>query len=462
MKLKKFLAAVMSAVMILAMSSCGNGGDGQVSKNAETTTNGKKIVSVYALYMDDDFKKDVSDFNRKSGEYQVEVTEYAIKYPDDPITRINNDIIAGKIPDVILLHHAMPIDSYISKGFLADLYGYIDNDESVSRTDYLDGVLKAYETNGRLYELVPSFCIDTLVGKASIIGSTSGWTVDEFIKLADENPDKYILGDEYSVTIDRTAFFSAVTSRCYENFIDRENGKCSFDSDGFIQLMEFTNRFPQEVDHEQAYANGNNYWNEYYKAYRDGQILLGMYSLGNFEGMRILEKVKFVSPVTFKGYPGAAGNGAVFNAYTELAIAEKASDPDGAWEFLKYFLTDEYQEQYAKNDSDRFPVKVSAVEKAAEASKEMPYYENDDGRKVYEQKTYWNGNTEVNIGINTDEENKNIINFINSVENISRRDSGINAIISEEAATYFSGQKSAKEAAEIIQNRVQNYLDENR
>ena len=122
----------MSAVMILAMSSCGNGGDGQVSKNAETTTNGKKIVSVYALYMDDDFKKDVSDFNRKSGEYQVEVTEYAIEYPDDPITRLNNDIIAGKIPDVILLHHAMPIDSYISKGFLADLYGYIDNDESVS------------------------------------------------------------------------------------------------------------------------------------------------------------------------------------------------------------------------------------------------------------------------------------------------------------------------------------------
>lgn len=92
----------------------------------------------------------------------------------------------------------------------------------------------------------------------------------------------------------------------------------------------------------------------------------------------------------------------------------------------------------------------------------MPYYENDDGRKVYEQKTYWNGSTEVNIGINTDEENKNIINFINSVENISRRDSGINAIISEEAATYFSGQKSAKEVAEIIQNRVQNYLDENR
>ncbi|MDE5742436.1 MAG: extracellular solute-binding protein [Oscillospiraceae bacterium] len=462
MRFKKILAAVMSAVMVLAMSSCGKGGEGQVPQNVKTTDDGKKIVTVYALYMDDDLKNDVSDFNRKSSEYQAEVKEYGKDYPDDPITRLNNDIIAGKIPDVILLHPAMPIDSYISKGFLADLYGLMDKDEAFSRTDYLDGVLKAYETNGKLYELVPSFSINTLVGKASITGSTSGWTVDEFIKLADENPDKYIVGDRYCVTIDRSNFFSAVTRQCYENFIDRESGKCNFDSEDFIRLMEFTDRFPQEVDREQMEANSNNYWTDYYKACRDGDMLLCMCSIGNFEDMRILEKVNYVSPVTFKGYPGAKGNGAVFNAYKELAAAENASNPEGAWEFLKYFLTDEYQEQYAKNDSDRFPLKLSAVEKAAEAAKEMPYYEDDNGRKVYEQKTYWNGSAEVNIGINTDEENKNIINFINSVENISRYDSGINAIISEEAATYFSGQKSSKEAAEIIQNRVQNYIDESR
>ncbi|MDE6710654.1 MAG: extracellular solute-binding protein, partial [Oscillospiraceae bacterium] len=435
---------------------------GQASNNIKTTEDGKKIVSVYALYMDDDFKKDVSDFNRKNTEYQLEVTEYAVEYPDDPITHLNNDIIAGKIPDVILLHRAMPIDSYISKGFLADLYEFIDNDNTVSRTDYLDGVMKAYETNGKLYELVPSFSINTLVGKASLTGSNSGWTVEEFIQLADENPDKYILGDEYALEITQADFFYAVTSQCYENFIDRETGKCSFDSDNFIRLMEFTNRFPKEIDRERIYANGNNYWDDYYKACRDGDMLLSMYSLGNFDGMRILEQVKFVSPVTFKGYPGAAGNGAVFNAHTELAVAKNASNPDGAWEFLKYFLTDEYQDKFAKSDSDRFSIKVSAVEKAAEASMEMPYYEDDDGQKVYEQKTHWNGVTSVNIGINTDEDIRKIINFINSVENISRYDSQINSIINDEAATYFSGQKSAKEAAEIIQNRVQNYIDENR
>ena len=40
-------------------------------------------------------------------------------------------------------------------------------------------------------------------------------------------------------------------------------------------------------------------------------------------------------------------------------------------------------------------------------------------------------------------------------------DAYIYNIITEESYAYFSGQKSAEEVAEIIQNRVQNYIDEN-
>lgn len=35
-------------------------------------------------------------------------------------------------------------------------------------------------------------------------------------------------------------------------------------------------------------------------------------------------------------------------------------------------------------------------------------------------------------------------------------------IISDETGAYFSGQKSAKEVADIVQNRVSNYVNENR
>ncbi len=54
------------------------------------------------------------------------------------------------------------------------------------------------------------------------------------------------------------------------------------------------------------------------------------------------------------------------------------------------------------------------------------------------------------------------MDLINSTENISRYDEQINKIINEEASAFFEGQKSSKEVAEIIQNRVSNYLAENR
>ncbi|MDE6600376.1 MAG: extracellular solute-binding protein [Oscillospiraceae bacterium] len=465
MKFRKIFAFLTAAVLCLSVSSCGKNEDGQVSDVA-VTEDGKKIVTMYSLYNDSEFEKAVVDFNKASSEYWVEVTDYATEYPDDPLTRLNNDLIAGKLPDLLMLSPNMPVDSYISKGLLADLYEFMDKDEVIDRSDYLESVMKAYETNGNLYELIPGFSITTLVGKTSLVGSTPGWTVDEFIRLADADTDKYIIGDEYNLSITQAEFFSAVTNVCYENFINRETGECSFDSDEFIKLMEFSSRFPKEVDREQIYANSSNYWDDYYKACRDGDVLLIIYHLRSFGNIRELEKLIFANSVTFKGYPGAAGNGAMFDMRTEIAVTSKASNPDGAWDFVKYLLSDEYQQQFTAEDSEEasglFPVKKSVFEGLVEKAKERPYYENDDGIKVYYEKTWWNGSYTVNIGVNTNEDNKKVTDFINSVENISRYDMQINNIIRDEAAAYFDGRKSAKEAAQVIQSRVQNYLDESR
>ena len=68
---------------------------------------------------------------------------------------------------------------------------------------------------------------------------------------------------------------------------------------------------------------------------------------------------------------------------------------------------------------------------------------------------------EVTVGINTDEDSQKIYDLLNGAV-AGRENYSVTDIITEEAAAYFAGQKSAKEVAEIIQNRVQNYLDENR
>lgn len=420
----------------------------------------KKLIKLYALYLDVGIKRQIVEFNKNNPEYEIELTsyeDYASNGYNDAITKLNNDMIAGNLPDIIVLNSSMPIDSYISKGLLADLYEFMDNDETINRSDYIEGVFKAYETNGKLYELISNFNISTLVGKSSMVGDTSGWTVDEFIEFVDANPDKSIMGDEVS----RSDFFSTMVNVCSENFIDRDTGECRFDSDDFIKLMEFSARFPKEIDYEQLYAD-DNYWNEQQSAYREGRTLLNSFYLNRFSDIRELEQGAFGEPITFKGFPGAAGNGAVFNAYTEIAITSKASNPEGAWNFVKYFLSDEYQDLFTTKDSYQFPIKKSSLEKLAESAKERPYWEDEDGNKEYYDNTYWNGSESINIGVNTDEDNQRVMDFINSTENISRNDEQVSNIINEEASAFFEGQKSSKEVAEIIQNRVSNYLAESR
>lgn len=332
-----------------------NGGGGYSWSNSDQIINiltevdpatlpDKKLIKLYALYLDVGIKRQIVEFNKNNPEYEIELTsyeDYATNSYNDAITKLNNDMIAGNLPDIIVLNNSMPIDSYISKGLLADLYEFMDKDETINRSDYVEGVFKAYETNGKLYELVSNFSISTIIGKSSLVGDTTGWTVDEFIEFADAHPDASLMGRE----VGRNDFFSSMVSVCFENFIDRDTGECRFNSDDFIKIMEFSTRFPKEIDYDKLYSESN-YWDEQQSAYREGKTLLDIYDMSNFKTIREIEKGRFGESVTFKGFPGAKGNGAVFNAYTEIAITSKASNPDGAWNFVKYFLSDEYQDLY--------------------------------------------------------------------------------------------------------------------
>ncbi len=415
----------------------------------------KKLIKIYALYLDIGVKRQIVEFNKTNELYKIELTsyeDYAVNSYDDALKRMNNDMISGNIPDIIVLDNVLPVDSYISKGLLADLYQFMDNDETIDKDDYLTNIFDAYSVDGKLYELVPSFSINTLVGKSSIVGETEGWTMDEFMELVDSNPDKMVFSYEQT----RDSVFIDLISNCYESYIDVSTGECRFNSDDFIKLLEFASRFPAEIDWETLY-NDSSYWTEQETRMRDNKAIVSNYYMSNFRAIREMEMATFGEKITFKGYPGVAGNGASINASTSVAITSKAANPEGAWEFIKYFLSDEYQNEL----SWVYPIKISALEAQMAEAKERMYWLNDDGEKEYYDNSYWIAGQEINVGENTDEDNQRVLDFIMSTTNVARYDSDIYAIIEEEAAPFFAGQKTAKEVADIIQNRVSNYIAEN-
>lgn len=453
---KKISAALLTAALCMTVSSCGKGADEQVSEvTAATTADGKKIIKVYAWYVtDDELYGRIYDFNYKSTEYKVELTEYVNAYKEEPLIRLNTDLTTGNVPDILVVHQAMPVKSYIDKGLFADIYEFIDNDPDMKREDFLGSIFRAYERDGRLCEIVPKFSIETVTGKTSLVGDKQGRTAEEFIALAEAYPDKKIMNGSTtkSYALDMFVRYS------YGSFIDRSTGKCSFDSEEFIALLEFCNRFPFEIPAD--YFEDEYSWvDEDYDLLNGNTLFSSERVIGDFTAIRQMERVVYGEPVTFMGFPGAGGNGAVIRTGSEYAIISDASNKEGAWEFLRYFYSEEYQDGIISSSDPQFPVKMSSLEILAENAKKCRY---NPLEQKYEEPTWILFGKEITVGVNTDEDNRKIYDLLESAVGVMERDNYIYEIIADEAAVYFSGQRSAVETAEIIQNRVQNYLYENK
>ena len=139
-------------------------------------------------------------------------------------------------------------------------------------------------------------------------------------------------------------------------------------------------------------------------------------------------------------------------------MSSKSKNKDGVWQFMRYFLTDEFQgaTQY------EWPISMKHVDALAEKAKKRPSYEDENGNIVeYDEVFYLNGE-ELPISPMTQAEVDEVIAFIKSVDQLNSNHQDLLNIILEEAAPYFAGQKNVKEVVDIIQNRVQIYVNENR
>lgn len=413
----------------------------------------RQLISVYTTYIPFDIKSKISTFNKTSDKYQIEVTSYVgddwSNY-DDCIKRLNNDLVAGKIPDILLVDSQLPFSSYVSKGLIADLDPIMEKDESFNRADYLENVFDAFSVGGKLYRVAPSFSIVTKSAKKSIVGDKDSWTMDDFIAVHEANPDSNMQTEMTS-----SGFVDSMIVYNIGQYVNYETGECTFNTDSFKKALEYAKTLPAEIDSDALYQD-DNYWTERENSYRTGKTILRDEYIYDFRAFKQDEEGYFGEPVSMVGVPTDKGNGSMLQINTSLAIMEKAKNPDGAWEFIKTLLTDEAQE----NVSD-FPVKISALNKMAEKAKERPYWDNN-GTKEYYDDQVWIGNQSFTITPNTDADNERMMNFIKSVNTVYEYDTDLLKIIDEEVQAYFSGQKSVDEVADIIQNRASTYINESR
>lgn len=415
----------------------------------------KSVIVLAGTYVGYDIKSHVVNFNKSNDEYRVVLKEYESYNTRDDynagFTKLNNDIISGQMPDILIADSSLPIENYISKGLIADIGKLIEQDEELSQVEFLENVFNAYSIDDTLYYVVPYFYVQSFMGKTSKLGDRDTWTIQEFIDFADSLPeDTNVIGE-----LTRDYFMSMVMQYNGNDFIDMATGKCSFDSEDFISMLEFAKTLPEELS-EDYY--GEDYWMNYESQYREDRTILMPTHIASMRDMNTYMNGYFGEDVTFIGFPTSSGNGSIISAYDSFVLSSKSKILDGAWEFVRYYLTDEYQ----KSMDWGFPVSKEVFMEKAKEGLGRPYWVNENGEKEYYD-NYWTVNGEsVMLDPLTQEQLDQLIEVVTSADDVSYYNEDIQNIINEEAAAFFEGQKSVQEVVKIIQSRAQIFVDENR
>ncbi len=407
----------------------------------------KEVVILAGLTVGGGIKKRVVQYNRESDQYKIVLKEYG-SYED-----LNLDIVSGNMPD-ILITAGLPMKSYIAKGLIADAGMLIEEDRELSRADFLENVFGAYSVDGKLMYVVPSFTLSTMAAKSSLVGDGNGWTMERMKEVLGSMGGNARLLDGLS----RSTFMEKVMQYRGNDFIDLETGKCAFDSQEFIEMMKFAYALPEE--RSWAGESGEGEYEQQYLKSRTLLLELDIWSFSQEVDERLFYQLNgyLGGDYTFVGFPAGSeeaaenGGGAFISGQNLMALSAVSENIDGAWDFARYYLTDEYQESLEVS----LPVSKRIFEEWAVEETLRSYYIDENGEKV-EYDLF----LESVVPPLDRKQLEQLITYVKSVTATPYEDSNVLSIIEEELGSYFSGQKTAEDAAAIIQSRVQMYVREN-
>ena len=414
-----------------------------LTRSAVNPDAGKKIISIAgsAISLDSTVLTAVHEFNMNSKEYRIEIHEYygnpqVSNNTTSVVSAMNLEILSGDAPDIIYGDIQL-FANCEKRGLLTDLYSMMENDSVFNKDDVIPSILKICETDGHLYKLGTGFQLKGFVGAKSIIGDRTGWTVDEFNRLAESLPDKMtpLIGYSQSELLDLSL------SANMDSFVDFKTGTIRFDSDDFRSLLNYAKTYGEPDSDTDAI------WPNRSEMIANGE--LAMYSTCiNSPTSYANDVLTFGEPVSVTGYPSSESSTASCYMGTMLAIYSGSDNKEAAWEFLKYFFTEEAQK--ALESKYQSPVLTSVFEEQIE--KALNLDPNVGGSMLFDISGY-----PTQISAEMAEGYRDLIYGMNS---LGSYDYEIRDIVLEEAAPYFYDQKSADDVIALIQNRVQTLVDE--
>ena len=443
----------------------------------------KTVLTLACMGLDWSLRSKIVEYNKSNDQYRIQVVDYSEYATDDDynagITKLTTEIISGSVPDLFLTSN-LPIDKYAAKGVVADLYTFMDGGSGLSRDYFVPQVLKAIEKEGKLYELPTKFSVETAYALSSIVDQYDTWNV---AAVQDAMTQLQEGATVFSTGWTKSSVLNNCLTRNLAAFVDWTTGKCTFDSEAFQQLLAFCNSFPDDSSSDDGIAYSSEaatvdtmddpVWESDATRILSGKQLMATTSFYGFEDY-IYNIYPVKDKVTFVGYPSESGEpGNSFYIQCPMAISSVTKYPDAAWDFVSTMIrqtNEDAESMYA------FPISQEAFDKKMTAVMTEQYQLDENGEQVdwdedgepdkmsigsYE--VVENGeSTWQEVYALTQEDVDQILSVINSATGIVDYDDEILSIVSDEVSAYFAGDKDVQTTANMIQSRVNLYVQEQR
>lgn len=374
----------------------------------------------------------INDFNDSNEEYRIEI----IRVDAENISRLQIEIMTGQMPDILFygddwdfLRVNLPAHRLAARGFLANLYDFIDSDTELGRESFMPNLLKAVSDGDVLYELPFRFWLMVAVGDANRLGSELGWTFEDLISVLEETDFD---GSLLCLNRDRQSILREMLTFLIDDFIDWDTGNAYFNTPEFQKLLEVVKTYTQPNILGAGYSEID------YIA--QGRLLMKWQAITSPNFLQYFDV--FFEEMVPIGLPASTGVGNAIRFDTSFSISAASEHPEAAWSFIRRFYLPEYFEE----DQYLIPFHVDAIE--------AWLYLDDPGF------TLALDDFVITVGDATDYDIERTRRILESITRVARVDRDVFMIILEEADVFFRGGRSAEDTARIIQNRVQTYLHE--
>lgn len=423
------------AGLLVFLSACGG---------AEPAGTSDEVTLVLADFDNSTYLRQLAeDYQQTHSGITIEIVPYerTDQTESDGIQRLQREIVSGTGPDLVNYGSGYATGD-IAGGYTENLLPALAGQEL-----YFDNILQAFTYQDGLYAVPLGFTLKSFVGAAEHLEGRKSWTIGELMECYEAQRDERILypGEQ------KKDVFGTILSGSMEYYIDWETGKCDFDGEEFCAVMEFCNRFPDQLEIADDFSTK--------QTYPDDKALLLPISVADVFDICKAGIIFDEREVTYIGFPVEDGCGTMIQSCGPvLAVSHNSAHTGAAIDFIEWCLDEDAQSELVSG----FPINRNALETRLSEAMEIEYGTgNDDTQKpVVKDTILFEGDDPEELYCITQAQADELLELIGSANRRSTTDMEIYKILLEEIAAYFDGQKSLEETAGIIQSRVSMYVNE--